>query len=187
MTTANDGEPTSEMLMAEATLGGETAFEALYRRHVREVLDFAFRMTHDRARAEEIGEEVFVRVFQYGRSYSPSRPFRPWLHAIVRRCIRGVQRKRPRAGPLPPEAFEGAPEARSARGADPVTATMSREEKARLHNALLDLADDAREVVVLHLYQGLTFPEVAHVVDSTPDACRMRYARALLQLRRALG
>ncbi|HHN46827.1 MAG TPA: RNA polymerase sigma factor [Planctomycetes bacterium] len=183
-------QQSSEAIMARLLKdGSEADFEAIYRRHAREALDFAYRMLRDVSAAEDAVQEAFTKLYKYRYSYAADKPFKPWFYAIVRSCINDTARSAAKMQTLPPEAFAQLSDAGQPNGGasdDPSGLLIYQEEKAGVFDMLLVLDDESREIVVMHIFQNMTFPEIAQAVDSTADACRMRFSRAMVKLKNLL-
>ncbi len=79
---SNEATP-SEDLMARAGRGDRYAFEILVRRHQHSVLNFIYRFIGDRTEAEDLAQEVFLRVWQSTATYKPTAKFTTWLYRIT--------------------------------------------------------------------------------------------------------
>ena len=78
------GEGTlSEDLMARAAKGDNSAFEALVKRHQRAVLTLIYRFMGNRTKAEDLAQEVFIRVWQAAGRYKPTAKFSTWIYRIT--------------------------------------------------------------------------------------------------------
>jgi RNA polymerase sigma-70 factor (ECF subfamily) len=94
-------------LMLRFQKGDAAAFDDLVRRHQKTVLNIAWRYCADRSVAEDLAQEVFVKVWRARASYQPSARFSTWLYRIaVNRCLNEI-RSRPRDAPLPLEGAGG--------------------------------------------------------------------------------
>ena len=156
---------TTEVLR-RARRGDERAFAEVVDAYGRLVLNLAFRMSRDRQEAEDLAQEVFLRVYRAFSRYDPDRPFTPWLRRVATNLLinltSGVKRRNRRqtasldsfkdaAGELPedPDAPEG-----------PGGALRS-ERARRLNRAILDLKPEHRAIVALHYYEGRSYEQIA--------------------------
>ena len=88
MNDQGDNTVSSEDLMAKIGAGDRYAFEVLVRRHQRPVLNFIYRFLGDLTEAEDLAQEVFLRVWQSAAAYKPTAKFTSWLYRIaVNLCI----------------------------------------------------------------------------------------------------
>ena len=161
-----------QRLVERAQDGDRDAFGDLYRIHRPGV----FRLTrfYLGAGAEDAVSETFVRAWaalpRYRRTGAP---FASWLHAIARHVAMDELRKSGRSEPR-----DELPDA----GVEPMTA-----ERLALSQALECLPTEQRQVIELKFLVGLTNPEVARALNSTPGAVNSRQWRALAALRELLG
>lgn len=139
-------------------------------RHVGSLWRHALALTRHRADAEDAVQEVFVRLARRLRAGTEIRDVEAYLHTAVRRVALDLIGRR-RRGALP-----------AARLVEP--SDERRLEEAEEVDALLaGLPDEQREVVMLHVFEGMTFRRIGEVLAIPPDtaASRFRYARARLK------
>ncbi len=156
---------------------GQDGVDAAYRRHSGSVRAFLLRQTGDRERAEDLTQEVFLRAASALEGLDPGSPTLALLYTVARRRFIDDLRAR---GRYPTESLE--PSLHPA-GPAPEYSGMQREAIAA---GIAALPYDQRQVVVLKLLQGHSFRDVASMVDSTEDAVKMRFSRALGTLREFL-
>jgi RNA polymerase sigma-70 factor (ECF subfamily) len=140
-----------------------------FRRHYSDIYRFVRRRTGDHYRAEELTQQVFADAAAALRA--DGRPPLAWLYAVARRRFADAARRNARE----PVAF-GAPAAPEY-GPRVVEA---------LRAALARLPESQREVVVLKLWRGAPFTEIARRLGVTEEAARMRFSRGLGTLRNVL-
>ncbi len=173
------GTERDESLMQLVAAGRADLLEWLVRRHAAGLLTFLARMLGDRHRAEEQFQEVFLAVWLKRRQYQYPRPFRPWLYAIALNRCRAVFRLRTPA----PLSLAESPAGDDASPADQLIA----EETADLvSRAVTRLPPQQRAVVVLRIWQGLSYARIAEVVGCTEGTVRSHMHHGLAALREAL-
>jgi RNA polymerase sigma-70 factor (ECF subfamily) len=176
-----------EELMLRYGGGDVAAFEELLRRHERAVFNFIARYVGDRTQAEDIVQEVFLRVIRTSGRYKAKAKFTTWLFTIARNlCIdRARQRKRrPEVSldrSLSDDDDSGATFADRLVDEDASDATgqsIRGEFRAKLNVALGELPDEQREVFAMREFGGLKFREIAETLDISENTVksRMRYA-----------
>jgi RNA polymerase sigma-70 factor (ECF subfamily) len=158
-------------------------WEEVVREHSGRVYRLAFRLTGNSHDAEDLTQEVFVRVFRSLPSYTPG-TFEGWLHRITTNLFLDLTRRRQRI------RFEGLGEETAARltGAEP-TPSQAFDERHfdfDISAALADLSPEYRAAVVLCDIEGLTYEEIADVLGVKLGTVRSRIHRGRAQLRAAL-
>ncbi len=176
-------EPSDVQLMARLRAGEAEALRVLYERHARAIYNFAYRLLPDPARAEEILQETFLRVYRDRVAFRPVATFKTWAFTIARNLcldiLRSATRKSETAANPLPEAADPAP--------SPLDGLEEAEREAALTRALADLSPEDREVLLLSRYHGLRYREIAAIVGASEDAVKMRAHRALMRIRELLG
>lgn len=184
---------TDEQLMERYREGDARAFEGLLGRHSRPVFHYVLRYVHDRGTAEDLMQEVFLRIVKGAADYRQRAKFTTWLYTIARNlCVDHARRQKFRratsldqpigddadgATLLDRVADEALPEDQKA---------MDRQFSRTLDEALAGLNPDQREVFVLREFQGLPFQEIAEIVDCPLNTVKSRMRYALEGLREAL-
>lgn len=169
-------EATDGDLLRSYRRGSEDAFHVLYRRHRDRLFLYARSLTRDDAAAEDLVHETFLRLVRSGESRAA---LGPYLYTVLRRLSidrarsDGALRRRERA--VARDWIEAADP-----GPDPAGVEA-------LNFALPQLPPEQLEVVVLHVYGGLTFQEVAEAVDVPAKTVMSRYEYALARLAILLG
>jgi RNA polymerase sigma-70 factor (ECF subfamily) len=174
-------EPTrDEALMTAVARGNARALETLIGRHATPLLSFIYRMTGDYHRSEELFQEVFLAVWTKRRLYEYPRPFKTWLYAIaVNRCRSDFRRV---SVPEQPLAESEVPEPLLERGS-PVATALAAERAALITAALTHLPEPQRVVVVLRVWQQMSYAEIARVLEQAEGTVRSHMHRGLCALR----
>jgi RNA polymerase sigma-70 factor (ECF subfamily) len=158
--------------------GGDAgAFETLYRRHRGALYRFVLRALKQRALAEELFQEVWIRVIEARSRYAPQARFTTWLYTIAHNLlVDHWRRKGLSLVQLDEEPAIAAPD-------NPARQAEARESLARLMHALEALPAAQREAFLLHEEAGLSVAEIAAVTGSGEEAAksRLRYAMAKLK------
>jgi RNA polymerase sigma-70 factor (ECF subfamily) len=185
---APDMDTSSDRALAERAVRGDAeAFGELYRRYERPIFNFILRSTRQRALAEELLQETFMRVWYAGRTFDPVHgAFRPWLYKIALNAVRSELRKvRYAAEHVPIEDTEA--QASGARSPDDPVSRLDLSRQARaVARALHGLPSFLREVVILRCYQQLKFSEIAEITGAPEGTLRARFHRAIGALRESL-
>lgn len=184
-----------EALMEAFRDGRPEAFERLMQRHRRGVFNFLLRSVGNRARAEELLQEVFMRVIRARARYVVRAKFTTWVYTIARNiCIdesRRARFRRHRSMDAPmstrdgegPSLHERVPAAQVATD-DAAQAPTIRD---RVAAAVEELPVEQREVFVMRQFQGMSFKQIGEVVGVSENTAKSRMRYALDKLRRDLA
>jgi RNA polymerase sigma factor (sigma-70 family) len=169
--------------IAEVTAWTPPTWEAVVREHSARVYRLAYRLTGNSHDAEDLTQEVFVRVFRSLDSYIPG-TFEGWLHRITTNLFLDMARRRQRI------RFEGLADETEARlgGSEPTPAQAfdDRHFDSDIHEALMALAPEYRAAVILCDIEGLSYEEIADTLGVKLGTVRSRIHRGRAQLRKAL-
>lgn len=184
-------EPDDDTLMLAFAGGDGEAFERLFRRHGGGLLTYLAHLTGERATAEDLLQEIFLRVVRRAREYRPDGRFRAWLHTIAHHALTD-QRRRAALRPLASDTMETNEDGNAlelaghADGDDPLLRVHARELGARIEAALTRLPEAQREVFLLRERAGLELAEIARVTGANLATTKSRLRYALASLRRIL-
>lgn len=183
-------DPTDLDLVRQAQrAGGEAPFAGLVERYQRPLYNYLLRSLRDPALCEEVFQEVFLRAFRGLDGFDPEDPnanFRAWLYRIALHLSRDEHRRR-EVRTSQGASGELASSTAADRCSDPEGAASLAQQRARVREAVTALPALAREVVLLHQYQGLSYPEIAEVLEVPLGTVKSRMHSALQSLRRALA
>jgi RNA polymerase sigma-70 factor, ECF subfamily len=159
------------------------SWDEIVRQHSARVFRLAYRLTGNKHDAEDLTQDVFVRVFRSLSSYSPG-TFEGWLHRITTNLFLDGARRRQRIrfDALSDESAERL----HSREPNPAQSVDDRSLDGDVQAALNALAPEYRAAVVLCDIEGLTYEEIAATLDVKLGTIRSRIHRGRAQLRRAL-
>lgn len=177
--TTTDTESSDRELVARASDGEVEALEALYHRHVNRVYALCLRMTADERAAEELTQDVWVRVWRKLDGFRGDAAFTTWLHRVTTNLVR--DRGRARSRRREHERLTDDP-GRHDRGAEP----RSFEERAALETAIRGLPERARHVFVLYDVEGYGHREIAEMLDIAEGTSKAHLHRARKAVREEL-
>ena len=184
-------EDTDEALVARYRRGDVAAFEVLLDRHGGGVERFLVRFLQDRARAEDLAQECWLRFIGAVPRWDDERSrFKTWLYTVARNLATDEARRslHRRHGRLTeherpdPLVADGASVART-----PDEALADARLRSALERAIADLPPDQREVFLLREYEGVPFAEIAEVTRAPLGTVKSRMRYALEELRQALA
>jgi RNA polymerase sigma factor (sigma-70 family) len=163
-----------EELMMLVRGGSGDMLAVLFDRYQIPLFSFYSKLTGDRAAAEDLVQEVFFRILKYRRSYRPGTAFRPWIYKIARNAHADQARRRRPEVELRPEMIPPAPHHEPG---------LASQQEALLHQALRELPESKRELLLLSRFQGLPYNEIAELEGCQVGAVKVRVHRALQDLR----
>jgi len=171
--------PDEELMLAYG--GGDAgAFETLYARHRGGLFRFVLRAVKDRGVAEELFQEVWVRVIEARERYAPKARFTTWLYTIAHNLL--VDHWRKKGLSLVALDSDDVP----SESANPARQAEAREALARLVHALDTLPAAQREAFLLHEEGGLSVAEIAAATGAGEEAAKSRLRYAMGKLKAAV-
>ncbi|HUA19260.1 MAG TPA: RNA polymerase sigma factor [Bryobacteraceae bacterium] len=177
------------LLMAKICGGDEPSFELLLARHRSAVVNHLYRMVRDRAAAEDLAQDVFLRVYRSRDRYQPQAKFTTWLFRITTNVALNWRRDTRREAAhvrldaeteirrLEPPDERPAPDQR----------LMAQDRAREIRNALETLPAKQLAAVLMHKYQGMDYAQIAQVLGCTLPALKSMLFRAYGTLRRRLA
>ncbi len=174
---------TDRTLMNRAARGERQALDTLIRRHANGLLTFIHRMVGDRHRAEELFQDVFLAVWTGRATYRYGRPFRPWLYGIAMNKCRAEFRK---SQPIAVDFQVDPPVPVLANDPTAAETALASERAVHVAQAVATLPDQQRMVVVLRIWNGLSYGEIAEAMKKTQGTVRSHMFHALAAMRRYL-
>ena len=163
--------PSDEELMLAVGKGDLTAFEQIVLRHQKSAWGIAYRFIGNRATADDVAQEAFLRILDAAERYRPTARFRTYLYSVVTRlCFDHARKKRPASVDDLSAVSESCP--------SPPDAAVSRERDVAVREALDALRPNQRMATVLRYYEGLSGREIAAAMEVSPKAVERLLARA---------
>jgi RNA polymerase sigma-70 factor (ECF subfamily) len=161
--------------MRQVRNGRTAALATLFERHHARLYRFCLRMTGQRSAAEDLVQDVFMKMLRYKATFKDDSAFVPWMFGIGRNsCLAHLKRtandRLPRGAEIeaPLESYE-----------EP----LDDQRHEIMRRALMRLPIERREVLLLSRYEFKTYEEIARALDCTVGAVKVRAPRALKQLR----
>lgn len=150
----------------------------LFERHHTSLFDFLSRMTGNRAAAEDMVQDVFVRMLKYRTTFRDEGRFETWMFRIARNARADYFRARAAATQVSDEGVEIPSD-------QPGPARLMEQEQdaAILKRALLALREDRRELIVLARYRGMKHEAIAELLGIEVGTVKVRIHRAVKELR----
>jgi len=170
-----------EELMIAYARGSEAALRELFRRYAPILLRLVQRHVGRQADAEDVVQKTFLQLHRARLDFHPDKCFRPWVMTIALNLARDHLRRRGRARETPMDE-QRLPQVE----ASPPTPSDRSDVCRRVRAALSALPREQREVIELHWFEDLSFPEIAGMLGLSWGAARVRAHRGYVVLRRAL-
>lgn len=171
-------------LAREALAGSEAAYRELVTRYATPAVNFIFRFVRDRALAEDLAQEGFLRVYQRLNTFDPERKFSSWFFQVLRNITIDYLRinRLPTSSldELTEEGNQGAAVDRAS--ASPEQLAGQSELATAMGAALSRIRPEYREVVVLRYQEGLTQPEIAEILGIPSGTVKTYLHRARKEL-----
>ena len=176
-------------LMKRIACGDESAFRALLERHQDSVVGTVAKMLGNPSDAEDIAQQVFLRVWQHAKSYRPDAKFTTYLFTITRNLVFNETRRRSRKKEIPLDTGDssGNHEPGDDPHRQPDASLLEAELRIAVDQAITSLPETQRLAVILRRYENLSYEEIAVVLDLSVSAVKSQLFRARSSLREALA
>jgi RNA polymerase sigma-70 factor (ECF subfamily) len=185
---ANQPETDAE-IMLRAKAGDDSAFEYLVQKYRRPMVSFMYRMAHNAAAAEDLAQEVFLRVYRSRAGYEASAKFTTWLYRIATNLAvnhaRDTRHERPEnmASLDEPDQETGTTMDVADSHISAEEAILRRERLAAIRQKVQSLPERQRMAVVMHKYQQMDYKQIADVLKLSESATKSLLFRAYETLR----
>ena len=178
-------------LMLSVQKGDRNAFDDLMRKYYARILNFAYRLIGNRQLAEDISQDVFMKVYKSAARYQPRSKFQTWLYTIAKNtCLNEMRRHRGQVvsldEPLDTEAGELQKEVPDP-DADPAAAYLQKEQEKQVRAAIDELPENQKMAVILSRYENFSYAEIAATLEVTDKAVKSLLSRAKVNLKHKLA
>ena len=168
-------------LMVRYQEGDAAAFRELFEELHRPLRGYIIGLTRDLARAEDLLQETLLQFHRSRHTYRPPRPVRPWAFGIARHVFLMDRRAAGRRMRVFDENLELPPDLPVPPG------VLGLEDRDAVRGALGKLAEDQREILLLHHVWGFSFAEIARTLGIRAGTAKVRAHRAIARVRRLIG
>lgn len=159
-------EPSDAELVRQALAGSQAAYQALVTRYASAAIGVAARLVRDRALAEDLAQDAFVRAFARLKTFDPTRRFSSWFFQVLHNvAVDHLRRRRLETVSLEQLQSDGYPGPAAAPSASPDAEAERQSLAAALSEALARIRPDYREAIVLKYQQGLAIEEIAGILQ----------------------
>lgn len=169
---------TDEMIMEAVKRGELQQASVLFERYNKRIFNFLARMTMDRELAEDLTQNVFLRIIKYRSSYREGARFQSWIYQVARNIFSDHYQSHKnkfsdfvdveKISDYMPESEEN---------------EMWNEREKLLHQSMAKLGDEQRELLILTRFQQMKYEEVALIMDTTVANIKVKVHRAIAKLR----
>lgn len=173
-----------EELMFRLARGNSYALEVLVKRYKLKIINFVYRMVGDLDQAEDIAQEVFIRVYQHRERYQPIAKFSTWLYTIASNLAKSELRRRSIFNPISLTRLKG--ERLSSIKRSPDKALLEKELGQKIQEGIEKLKPNYRAPLILRDVEGLSYEEISEIVGCPLGTVKSRINRARLKLREIL-
>lgn len=181
-------------LMLEVRDDNASAFEELVTRYQGRLLTIFRHLVGSREQAEDLAQEVFLRVYRARKSYEPGAKFSTWLYTIANRAAANALRNQSRrhevtlqprdSGPLGTRPLDNLLQASS--GQMPARQLDKAEMREIVRMAMESLNERQRMAILLSKFEGMSYAEIAEIMELSPQAIKSLLSRARENLREVL-
>jgi RNA polymerase sigma-70 factor (ECF subfamily) len=176
-------------IMLELRAGNMDAFDILLAKYRKPIIHFMFRMVHNQAVAEELAQEVFLRIYRSRETYRAEARFSTWLYRIATNLgvnhARDTRRERSAS-----TVYLDEPDAETGTTPDVADTTpsaeasmLSRERMNAIRQHVMALPERQRTAVLMHKYEGLDYKQIGEVLKLSESATKSLLFRAYQTLR----
>jgi RNA polymerase sigma-70 factor (ECF subfamily) len=175
--------------MLDVKAGDDASFDLLLQKYRTPLVNFLYRMVRDTATAEDLAQEVFLRVYRARKQYSPSAKFTTWLFRIATNlALNSMRDNRHRQkdvsidAPTSPDE-DAAPMQLSAPEMRIDEHMIERDRAEFIRGVIAALPEKQRVAVLLHKYEEMDYGEIARILDCSESALKSLLFRAYETLR----
>ncbi|MCI0340410.1 MAG: sigma-70 family RNA polymerase sigma factor [Planctomycetales bacterium] len=187
--------PSDEALMASFQGGDRGAYRTLVDRHAGEILNYATRLVGDRGWAEDLTQDVFLRLWLKGSTFKAESKLSTWLYRVARNaCLDFLKRRKheprlrdPAPGPASSSEYPALRLEAEDPAGGPERALERAELRGRVEAAIAALPERFRAPFVLCVLQGLSYDEAGAVLGCSVKTVSSRLSRARTRFRKAVA
>lgn len=174
--------------MLRVAAGDKRAFALLFDRYHASVARFAFRFVGDAARAEELTQDIFVKLYRNARAYKPTAQFKTFLFRVAtNHCLNEVRRGEYRVAHTSTDGGEGDEEGLEMPGPEaerPDQHLAGREMERAVGEALRGLSERERAAFTMCRFEGMAYKDIAEALEASEAAVKSLIHRATLAVAR---
>lgn len=170
-------------LMQAVARGDKAAFATLFDRHQQAVVRFAYRFVGSTARAEELAQDIFVKLYRNASGYRPTAKFKTFLFRVAtNHCLNELRRGDYRLETSEPDNSQGEADARDGGAVTPDQSLEGKELEKAVGAAMAKMSDRERLAFSMCRFEGLAYKEIADALQASEAAVKSLIHRATLQV-----
>ena len=177
-----EGDAEERRLIDRSAAGDQEAFRQLVLRHHRLVINVAFRALGELALAEDVAQDVFIKVYKALPGYRHDKPFKHWLHRVAANAVTDALRRR-----RPIVSLDGMEQPPASRDSDPQDIAARHDLQRAVRHAIASLPSHYRDTIALQAFGELSYDEIAKTLDIPLGTVMSRLNGAKKLLRERLG
>ncbi len=180
-------------LMFRIKAGDEAAFKELVEKHKLSVLNLCLRFTGNKPDAEDLSQDVFIRIYQAAPRYEAKAAFTTWMYRIAVNLCLNYQRRKKLLTFFSIDSNNNTDENHQKKIPDIISSerpdtNFEQKERAQfIQQAIQSLPENQRTVVILYRYQNLSYQEIADSLETSISAVESRLFRAKINLKKKLA
>jgi RNA polymerase sigma-70 factor (ECF subfamily) len=173
---------TDKELVARVQQGDKSAFDLLVRKYQHKIINLISRYVHDQAEVLDVSQEAFLKAYRAIGKFRGDSAFYTWMYRIAvntaKNYLVSQGRRAPEGGIDPEEAEQFSGESRLKEYATPENQVLTDEIERTVNRAIESLPDDLKSAITLRELEGLSYEEIAQVMDCPIGTVRSRIFRA---------
>jgi RNA polymerase sigma-70 factor (ECF subfamily) len=177
-----EGDAEERRLIDRSAAGDQEAFRQLVIRHHRLVINVAFRALGELSLAEDVAQEVFLKVYKALPGYRHEKPFKHWLHRVAANAVTDALRRR-----RPVVSLDEMEQPPASRESDPLDVATRHDLQRAVRQAIASLPSHYRDTIALQAFGELSYDEIAKTLDIPLGTVMSRLNGAKRLLRERLG
>jgi len=181
--------PTDEQLVAGYLNGDREALNLLIKRYLTPIFNFALKYSKDKDAAEDITQEVFVKVWKKIKKFDNKYKFKNWLYVIAKNtCLDYLKKNKAVAFSALDNGGDGLlfEQLIQENSASPQTELELKQAAGVINSAVEKLPEKYRETIKMHYLAGYNFREIAETLKESIETVKSRNRRALIYLRKLI-
>jgi len=179
---STEGDAEERRLIDRSAAGDQEAFRQLVLRYHRLVINVAFRALGELALAEDVAQDVFIKVYKALPTYRHDKPFKHWLHRVAANTVTDSLRRR-----RPVISLDGLEQSLVSAGSDPQDVAARHDLQRAVRYAIASLPPHYRDTIALQAFGELSYDEIAKALDIPLGTVMSRLNGAKRLLRERLG